>query len=424
MPLNLSPDKTAFNARGDGVFMLPFEEQIAFFRQKLNLPTEHYDDILAAAHDRAFMVAGAAKADLLTDLRGAVDKAIADGKSIQWFRKQFDSIVQTQGWDYRGGRDWRTRIIYTTNLSASYAAGRYRQLTDSDLLQTRPYWKYLHNDSVMHPRPLHVAWSGTVLRYNDPWWQTHFPPNGWGCRCRVVPVRENEFTGETAPDDGTYEKIDRWGDVHEMPKGVDYGWDYQPGRSNAELLRQVIAKQDGADWRLARANTHALVASEVFTRWHNKIVEAARTAADKMPGAGKAELVRQVRAAVASGEQFPIAVLDAEEMRLVGAATQTVSLSDYDLAKQAISREGQGFTAADYIFAQDTIERAQRILRDKDEYTLFIHRGNAVYVAVLQRTKTGKGVFLKSFRRGSEKDAETQLRKVKREGGEVLKDEW
>ncbi len=240
MPLKLSPTQLGFNARGDGRFNQGFAEQIAFFRQKLNLPTEYYDDIVKQAHDRAFVVAGAQKADLLTDLRQSVDKAIAEGKSIQWFRKEFDAIVKKRGWqgwtgsDSQAGRDWRTRIIYKTNLSASYAAGRWNQLNDPRLLQTRPYWKYIHNDTVTHPRPLHQSWSGLVLRHDDPWWQTHFPPNGWGCRCRVTAVRETEFIeGTQAPDDGLEPDTER-------PRGIDPGWDYAPGSSVDTSLRTMV----------------------------------------------------------------------------------------------------------------------------------------------------------------------------------------
>jgi hypothetical protein len=246
MPLKLSPTQLAFNARGDGKFSLPFQEQIDFFRQKLNLPTEHYDDILKSAHDRAFVVAGAMKADLLNDLRGAVDKAIADGKSIQWFRKEFAGIVQQHGWegwtgsDTKAGRDWRTRVIYSTNIRASYNAGRYAQLTHPDLLKSRPYWKYIHNDTVAHPRPLHQSWSGTVLPYNDPWWQTHFTPNGWGCRCRITAVPASEYKGYPAPNDGTYIYKDRAGVDHVLPKGVDYGWDYAPGASLSRQMQGFI----------------------------------------------------------------------------------------------------------------------------------------------------------------------------------------
>jgi hypothetical protein len=246
MPLKLSPTQIAFNARGDGKFNKPFQEQLDFLRQKINLPSEHYDDIIKSAQDRAFVVAGATKADLLNDLRGAVDKAISEGKSIEWFRKEFAGIVQKHGWegwtgsDTAAGRDWRARVIYNTNLSASYAAGRYAQLTDPDLLQNRPYWKYVHNDSVRHPRPLHQSWSWMVLRYDDPFWQAHFPPNGWGCHCRVTAVTADDYKGYPAPDDGTYIYKDRSGTDHVLPKGVDYGWDYAPGASIRQQMQGFI----------------------------------------------------------------------------------------------------------------------------------------------------------------------------------------
>jgi hypothetical protein len=53
------------------IYNQPFAEQLAFFRQKLNLPTEAWDDITLAAHDRAFVVAGAQGADLLADLNSS-----------------------------------------------------------------------------------------------------------------------------------------------------------------------------------------------------------------------------------------------------------------------------------------------------------------------------------------------------------------
>ncbi|MCK9622009.1 MAG: phage minor head protein [Methylobacter sp.] len=248
MPLKLSPTQIAFNSRGDGKFNQPFDEQVEFLKQKLNIPTDKWDDILKAAHDRAFTVAGAAKADLLNDLHTAVNKAAQDGKSIGWFKENFEAIVQKHGWegwtgsDTLPGRDWRARVIYNTNLRASYAAGRYGELTNPDLLKSRPYWKYVHNDTVAHPRPQHKAWGDkpVVLRYDDPWWQSHFPPNGFGCRCRVAAVRAKEYNGDAAPNDGTYTVEDRNGVKHTLPNGVDYGWDYSQGKSIAKQMQQFV----------------------------------------------------------------------------------------------------------------------------------------------------------------------------------------
>lgn len=257
MPEITPLDSAANAAVMQAVFSLPFVEQIAFFKDKLNLPTQFWDDILKAAHDRAFVVAGATKAELLTDLNTAVLAAIQDGETINAFRKRFDDIVKKHGWegwtgsDTKVGRDWRTRVIYQTNLSTSYNAGRWAQLHDPDLLKSRPYWKYLHNDTVMHPRPLHLEWSGTVLRFDDPWWTTHFTPNGWGCRCRITAVTADEYPGIAAPDNGTYMHTDRNGNVHTIPQGIDYGWDYAPGASvyKPDLLRypQPIADALSAD---------------------------------------------------------------------------------------------------------------------------------------------------------------------------------
>jgi len=245
MPLILSPTQVAFNARANGKFNKPFKEQVDFLRKKLNVPSAHYDDIVQGAHDRMFMVAGAAKADLLTDLHNAVNKAAAEGKSIGYFRKQFQDIVQKNGWEgYTGsetkaGRDWRTRIIYNTNLSTSYSAGRYAQLTDPDFLKVRPNWTYHHNDAVQHPRPIHKSWDGTTLPANSGWFQTHFTPNGYGCQCYITAERKNAEIKQP-PDDGTYQFTDRYGVTHSIPKGIDYGFDYTPGASRNQDLRVFV----------------------------------------------------------------------------------------------------------------------------------------------------------------------------------------
>lgn len=223
---------------------LPFTEQIAFFRAKLGnlVPTQVWTDVWKAQHDRAFMVAGAMKADLLADLAGAVEAAISEGIGIGEFRKRFDSIVDRHGWAYRGERNWRTRVIYQTNISTSYAAGRLAQLRDPGLRKLKPFWMYKHSDSVLHPRPLHVSWDGLTLPADDPWFKTHYPPNGWGCKCRVVAVSEGEAKRNggrfgPAPDDG-------FNPATGEPEGIDKGWGYMPGDSvTGDLKSQIKAKR-------------------------------------------------------------------------------------------------------------------------------------------------------------------------------------
>ncbi|BBF84516.1 phage virion morphogenesis protein [Aquitalea magnusonii] len=220
------------------IFKQPWQTQLDYFQQKLNLPTEKWTDIMKAQHDRSFVVAGAMTCDLLEDLRQAVGKAIEGGSTLADFRRDFDQIVATHGWDFKGGRNWRTRVIYQTNLQTSYAAGRYQQLTDPDMLKVRPYWRYVHSDSVMRPRPQHQAWNGLILRADDPWWNVHYPPNGWGCQCTVRAVSLQELRdkyGKTGPDTAPVIQTRRVeqddGSVVYVPDGIDFGWDYAPGQA-------------------------------------------------------------------------------------------------------------------------------------------------------------------------------------------------
>lgn len=221
---------------------LPFAEQAEFFRRKLNLPTDGWTDIYTREHDWAFVVAGANRDAIVADFRAAVEKAIAGGSTLEDFRRDFDDIVAKHGWDYNGGRNWRSRVIYDTNLSTSYAAGRWQQL------QAAPYWQYEHQDWVEHPRELHVAWDGKVLARDDPWWQTHFPPNGWGCHCKVRGrwPRDLERMGKSGPDQAPpVEWLDReigqrsalGPRVVKVPAGIDPGFEYAPGSAR---LRSAI----------------------------------------------------------------------------------------------------------------------------------------------------------------------------------------
>lgn len=229
-------------------FNTPFFEQLEFFRKKLNLPSERWDDIKKAAHDRAFIVAGAMKADLVSDLRGAVDKAIEHGQGLEEFRKDFKSIVQKHGWTgwtgegTKAGEAWRTKVIYQTNMITAYSAGRYKQLTDPDFLTLCPYWKYIYADGVMHPRPHHLSWNGIVLPADHVFWQTHYAPNGFGCHCRIHPLDRHEYAQHVA-NGGATEPPAGWDAIDPKtgaPVGIDKGFDYAPGASVNRPLKDFI----------------------------------------------------------------------------------------------------------------------------------------------------------------------------------------
>ena len=228
-------------------FGTPFQAQIDYLLQKLALPTLRWDDITGAAHDRAFVVAGASKADLVADLQQAMVRAASEGKGLQAFRKDFKAIVAKHGWTgwtgegTPGGEAWRTRIIYQTNMATSYAAGRYQQMTQPEVLKLHPYWRYIHSDGVLHPRPQHLAWHGLTLLASHPFWETHFPPCGWGCQCRVTSVTRTE--GESSANAGLGDPPAGWDQID--PKtgeqiGIDKSFGYAPGANTLLPMQEFI----------------------------------------------------------------------------------------------------------------------------------------------------------------------------------------
>lgn len=385
---------------------LPFKEQIAFFRAKQNVLTERWTDLWEAEHDHAFMVAGANRIDLLVDLRQAVDKAIADGTGLEAFRRDFDVIVAKHGWDYNGGRNWRTRVIFETNLRTSYAAGRYAQL--QALKKVRPFWRYRHSDSVQHPRPQHLAWNGLVLLADDPWWQTHFPANGWGCQCTVEGLnqRDLERLGKTGPDTAPPDNmqqvvIGQRGPAPvtvEVPDGIDPGFGYAPGRSAFEQLAQDVVTK--AAQLPASTSAQALgpvlerkAAREAldagYARWQAEVLEARQARNLAVPvGALDTELVRALSAAGIEPATAPIVARDVEVLH---------ALRDTKPATSAIGK-AIALLPQELEHLPSLLASPRAVLLDRvDQVLLYVvdassrREAGKVVVAVNYRLKTAQG---------------------------------
>jgi hypothetical protein len=77
-----------------------------------------------------------------------------------------------------------------------------------------------------------------VLPIDDDWWNTHYTPNGWGCRCGVRSLSPSELRRRglslsEAPAIKPSERINtRTGEVYgDVPAGIDVGWDYNVGKA-------------------------------------------------------------------------------------------------------------------------------------------------------------------------------------------------
>jgi SPP1 gp7 family putative phage head morphogenesis protein len=81
------------------------------------------------------------------------------------------------------GSPRRLRTIFETNMRSAYQAGRWQRI--ERVKAAMPFLRYVATQDG-RTRPEHRAWHGTVLPVDDPWWDTHYPPCGFRCRCTVT----------------------------------------------------------------------------------------------------------------------------------------------------------------------------------------------------------------------------------------------
>lgn len=236
---------------------LPPGEAIRFFRQKVTLPSDRWTDLWQGMHSRAFVVAGATSESILSDIRTAVDDAIANGTTIEKFREMWDEKIENSGWDYKGGRDWRTRVIFQTNLSTAYHAGRYKRRMRPINLKARPYNRYIPSHAA-EQREEHTPFYNVVLPAKHKFWDTHTPPNGWGCKCGIQSLSETgkkriekRFKYSSNPMQTKPPKVEtyKWQDKFmtgpiSVPKNIDPGWAYNVGKATyGAPMSEQVAKQ-------------------------------------------------------------------------------------------------------------------------------------------------------------------------------------
>jgi hypothetical protein len=122
-------------------------------------------------------------------------------------------------------------------------------------------------------------------------------------------------------------------------------------------------------------------------------------------GLTKEQTAARLRQELARGETYPVAVMSPDRQALLGVQTGTVLMSDNDAIKQANSRRGdKNFTVEAYREVQHVLDAPELIVRETDQMTVWFRRGGRLLVAVLQQTRTGQGLFLKSLRFGSNAD--------------------
>jgi SPP1 gp7 family putative phage head morphogenesis protein len=235
---------------------------IEVFQQRALLkPTFLWEDLFQEEHARGFAVAGVMRDDVLQLFYDTLQKSIAAGESLAQFRKAIRPALVAKGmWgdieitdpatgEVRTTRfdNRRLQLIYETNVRQSHAAGRWAAIEAGKAELTLVMYRTMDDDLV---RPEHKAWHNLVLPVDHPFWRTHFPPNGWRCRCHAFAIDEagvaelaaaGQKIQREAPPEQVVPFFNRsTGRVVAVPRGIDPGFAYNPGQVH---MRGVVPQR-------------------------------------------------------------------------------------------------------------------------------------------------------------------------------------
>lgn len=177
-------------------------EAVEWFDKRLDMSNDQYKEMDDKTRMAAFSLAEEQDTEVIRKIRSKIQTAMDNGDSLESFQV---SLADLDGTDIGLAH---SELIFRNAINKSISAGRFKQQTDPAVIKLRPYLQYraTHDNRT---RSNHAALDGKVFAADDPFWSTHYPPNGHNCRCTVVSLSDRQLAklglavSETAPEDGS-----------------------------------------------------------------------------------------------------------------------------------------------------------------------------------------------------------------------------
>lgn len=377
-------------------------EVVDYFDRRPTRPSFRWSEVAPREHALQFTVARTAGFDVLDDIRKATRRAVVDRIPFDEFRDELVPLLKAKGWwgrremtDPRTGEIARSQLgsvrrlelIYDANIRSAEAAGDWERIQRvKDVL---PYLEYLTSTSE-RKRPLHLSWVGTTLLASDSWWSTHYPPNGWRCKCRV---RSRAEPREGASLDRPALNPRPWtnqatGESRLVPAGIDPGWDNNPGKVREQLAgTRLVERLDAMGSAARREAVRRLRDDPVFTY----VTEN---------GAGFDYQRRLDPAQAPAGRlRWPAAVISPSLATRLGTTSRVATLSVADAAK--IQAQHPEVSAGFWPKLQDILDEPDAVVGGP-KLALWKRINGIAWRVILKSSEAGE-IFVNSVHRGRDR---------------------
>lgn len=411
------------------------EQAVEFLRQKKMLAAKVFTkDLHASALARATTIARLTSAEMTKDIYQSLETAMREGKPLHQWKKELVGEFERKGWlaghdkkiskgidgkllaDPKTGEYFgtprRLNTIYRVNMQAAYSAARYQRLRDN--VDNRPYWQYSAVGDA-RTRPAHLALSGKIYRYDDPFWTTFYPPNGFNCRCTVIALSDrdlarrgidevgdsSEFLVEaTRPADkfGNKEKTVGFKLADGSVRIADNGFDYNVGRINYKPNLDLYPE------KLAHQFAKVEMTGVEFLQDYKKLSSVIEPKLPEYQGLKKRSeresFLEKLRNMNSRNSKFAAGILSEETRETLETNLKTVWLSDDTLVKQ-IAHHASQFPVEVYELLPDVLFAPDRLKKPNkaSHFELYKVIDGKEYMAVIKILEQIEEIYLQSFRR-------------------------
>lgn len=205
---------------------LSYEEAVQYLKKRDVLTKIDYDDLNNKLKFRAFTASRINDGQLLSRINSALIKNVKDGNGLgDFLRMTKDDLLDKVGMGPNQGWYWET--VYRTNVQTAYNAGRAMGFEEDNPLALE---LIAIDDARTTDFCRQFAGRHFILPYDDPFWETHWPPFHFNCRSTVRAI----YDEAELPDD--------WSNVSDLGESPAKGFGEYPVTSDSwwkELDSQV-----------------------------------------------------------------------------------------------------------------------------------------------------------------------------------------
>ena len=175
-------------------------------------------------------------------LVNATEAAVSTGViPAGWQRGELPQALITTGLSR-----YDPRVGFQSTVRSAYAAGRYERAMADDTMEYLLY-RTMRDSRV---RNSHAVLNGVALQKTHTFWDEHYPPNGWRCRCKAYAVdrdgldrlkgRGLPITEEAPEEKRVVYKNKATGQEESVPASVEPGWNFNPGKDGGAQLAKLL----------------------------------------------------------------------------------------------------------------------------------------------------------------------------------------